>query len=65
MSAAARSSARVFGLVALQWQALFAGCEGMGGCTLSRAGVGRALFWTKLSGTLPESVGEMTGLSQL
>eukprot|EP01044_Picomonas_judraskeda_P006518 COSAG03_NODE_652_length_6449_cov_3.581732_7_plen_38_part_00 len=37
----------------------------MGGCMLSRAGVGRYLYSTSLSGTLPESVGEMTGLSYL
>ena len=29
------------------------------------AGVGRYLYSTSLSGTLPESVGEMTGLSHL
>ena len=54
-----------FGLVALQWWALLGGCEGMRGCMLSRAVVGRALYNTRLSGTLPESVGEMTGLSYL
>jgi hypothetical protein len=54
-----------FGLVALQWWALLSGCEGMPGCMLSRVGVGRSLFSTSLSGTLPESVGEMTGLLYL
>ena len=32
---------------------------------LSRAGMGMHLYSTSLSGTLPESVGEMTGLSEL
>ena len=44
---------------------MLGGCEGMRGCMLSRAVVGRDLFSTRLSGTLPESVGEMTGLSDL
>ena len=65
VSAAAPSSAHVFGLVALQWWALLGGCEGMRGCMLSRLGVGRWMYSTSLSGTLPESVGEMTGLSEL
>ena len=65
MSAVAFSFALVFWLVALQLWALLGGCEGMRGCMLSRAGVGRAVYSTSLSGTLPESVGEMTGLSDL
>ena len=44
---------------------MLGGCEGMRGCMLSRAGVGRDLHETSLSGTLPESVGEMTRLSLL
>ena len=66
VSAAARSSARV----CLVWLlcsggALLGGCEGMRGCMLSRAVVGRYLHSTSLSGTLPESVREMAGLSYL
>ena len=41
------------------------GCDGMGGCMLTLAGVGRDLSLTSLSGTLPETMGEMTGLSEL
>eukprot|EP01043_Picozoa_sp_COSAG02_P028882 COSAG02_NODE_1772_length_10984_cov_8.166651_10_plen_47_part_00 len=41
------------------------GCDGMGGCMLARAGVGRGLDTTSLSGTLPETMGDMTGLSEL
>ena len=43
--------------------------DGMGGCVADMlilcSGVGRVLYSTSLSGTLPESVGEMAGLSEL
>ena len=44
---------------------MLSGCEGVRGCVLSGLGAGRYLFSTRLSGTVPESVGEMTGLSDL
>ena len=65
VSAAAPFSARVIGLVALQWWALLRGCEGMRGCMLSRLGVSRDLYNTRLSGTLPQSAGQMTALLEL
>eukprot|EP01044_Picomonas_judraskeda_P029329 COSAG03_NODE_10110_length_671_cov_3.786713_1_plen_63_part_01 len=44
---------------------MLSGCEGVRGCVLSGLGAGRYLFSTRLSGTLPESVGEMSALVQL
>ena len=41
------------------------GCDDMGGRMLTLAGVGRDLTSTSLSGTLPETMSEMTGLSGL
>ena len=41
------------------------GCDGMGGCMLTLAGVGRYLQSTSLSGTLPDTMGGMTGLLEL
>ena len=44
---------------------MLSGCKGVRGCVLSGLGAGRYLHSTSLSGTVPESVGEMSALVQL
>ena len=65
VSAAAPVLRACFGLVALQWWGVAGWVQGHAWLHAEWAVVGRSLFSTRLSGTLPESVGEMTGLSYL